>query len=117
MKINIFRTEFWSALLEKAFAKFAKFFTLELNFHLKIKYVKNQRIYGSYEALESGYNCDALEFWTGGLVEYYSLKKTPKTLLKKVQRGLQMGNIYGCVTAKTPNEDANDAPIRVTKCI
>ncbi|CAD5227137.1 unnamed protein product [Bursaphelenchus xylophilus] len=67
--------EFWSALLEKAYAK----------------------LYGSYEALKGGFTADALEDFTGGLIEDYDIKELPKEhLLALMVRGFQMGSLFGC---------------------
>lgn len=67
--------EFWSALLEKAYAK----------------------LYGSYEALKGGFTADALEDFTGGIIEDYDIKDMPKEqLLALIVRGFQMGSLYGC---------------------
>ncbi|ETN80710.1 calpain family cysteine protease [Necator americanus] len=67
--------EFWSALLEKAYAK----------------------LYGSYENLEGGTTAEALEDFTGGLTEFYNLRKTDKsTILAMMIRGFQMGSLFGC---------------------
>ncbi|CAD5219944.1 unnamed protein product [Bursaphelenchus okinawaensis] len=67
--------EFWSALLEKAYAK----------------------LYGSYEALKGGFTSDAMEDFTGGLIEDYDIKELPKEhLLALMVRGFQMGSLFGC---------------------
>uniref|UniRef100_A0AC34QKD3 Calpain catalytic domain-containing protein n=1 Tax=Panagrolaimus sp. JU765 TaxID=591449 RepID=A0AC34QKD3_9BILA len=69
------QNEFWSALLEKAYAK----------------------LYGSYEALKGGSISEAMEDFTGGLVEYFDVKKVPKEhLLAIFVRGFQMGSLFGC---------------------
>ncbi|VDK26384.1 unnamed protein product, partial [Anisakis simplex] len=58
--------EFWSALLEKAYAKYdCEELICQLIF----------RLYGSYEALEGGLTSEALEDFTGGLIEQYDLHK------------------------------------------
>ncbi|CAD6191949.1 unnamed protein product [Caenorhabditis auriculariae] len=67
--------EFWSALLEKAYAK----------------------VYGSYESLEGGTTTEALEDFTGGLTEFFDLRKADKaTILATMVRGMQMGSLFGC---------------------
>ncbi|XP_042341093.1 calpain-9 [Plectropomus leopardus] len=66
--------EFWSALLEKAYAK----------------------IHGSYESLKGGSTMEAMEDFTGGVGEMYDTKQAPSNLFSIMKKGLDRGSMMGC---------------------
>ncbi|XP_067254857.1 calpain-2 catalytic subunit-like [Chanodichthys erythropterus] len=87
-------SEFWSALLEKAYAK----------------------VNGSYEALTGGSTTEGFEDFTGGIAERYELSKAPPYLFKLMQKALTLGSLLGCsIKITSSNEKETKTNLKLVK--
>ncbi|XP_073995025.1 calpain-A-like isoform X2 [Rhodnius prolixus] len=95
------KNEFWSALLHKAYAK----------------------IHGSYEALNHGNEVEAMEDFTGGICEMFSLRlEVPDNLFTIMLKAFERSSLMTCATPaggtlqkRTPQGLITDHSYSVTK--
>ena len=73
--------EFWSAMLEKAYAK----------------------LHGSYEALRGGTTSEALVDFSGGCAEHYDLKEEdPKEIYELMMKAFEKSSMMACSMEPNP---------------
>ncbi|XP_062565591.1 calpain-B-like isoform X2 [Armigeres subalbatus] len=80
--------EFWSALLEKAYAK----------------------LFGSYEALRGGSASEAMVDFTGGVAESYEMKDVPQDLFQIIEKGFKSHAMFACSLEPDPFKPEAETP-------
>ncbi|XP_067115997.1 calpain-9 isoform X1 [Osmerus mordax] len=87
---SVSNDEFWSALLEKAYAK----------------------MNGSYESLKGGTTLEAMEDFTGGVGEMFETKTAPADLFNILKKAHERGSMLGCsidITSSAESEAQTDS--------
>ncbi|XP_057376386.1 calpain-B-like isoform X1 [Daphnia carinata] len=87
------KNEFWSALLEKAYAK----------------------LHGGYEALKGGTTCEAMEDFTGGVSEMYEMNQAPPNLFKILLKAHQRSSLMSCAIEPDPDQLEAETPLGLIK--
>ena len=88
-------SEFWSALLEKAYAKYVFDYICSMESCNQ----KSCRLYGGYESLKGGKTSEAMEDFTGGVVETFDLVKADYTLFTRISKSAKTASLMSCSIA------------------
>ncbi|NWR99505.1 CAN1 protein, partial [Motacilla alba] len=91
-------SEFWSALLEKAYAKYGP---SPLPAPVSGRNPPQtapapRRVNGCYEALSGGSTSEGFEDFTGGVTEWFDLRRPPADLYQIILKALERGSLLGC---------------------
>ncbi|NWW22740.1 CAN1 protein, partial [Falcunculus frontatus] len=91
-------SEFWSALLEKAYAKYgpAPLPVPVLGQNPPKTPSVPRRVNGCYEALSGGSTSEGFEDFTGGVTEWFDLRRPPADLYQIILKALERGSLLGC---------------------
>ena len=80
---------------------------------LSISLFSFNRLYGGYESLKGGKTSEAMEDFTGGVVESYTLSESNPGLYERILRSAQRSSLMSCsikVVVRSV-KDGHDCPL------